>query len=80
MAKFIKPSIHPLHKTPATLVINPSQIYVAKNYGYINGILKGDLAILKLDRSVAYTDRIQPACLPDKNDQFKNYEPLVVTG
>lgn len=57
-----------------------SAIYVAKSYGYISGILRDDIAILKLDRSVAYTDRIQPACMPEKDLKFKSFEALTVTG
>ncbi|RMZ97905.1 transmembrane protease serine 2 [Brachionus plicatilis] len=41
-----------------------AEIYSHPDYNR-NGDLKSDIALLKLDRPVTLTDKIQPVCLPD---------------
>ena len=38
---------------------------------------KTDFAILKLERSISFSEKINPACLPDPNEKYEEIEALV---
>lgn len=44
---------------------------IVLNSGYIPNRIENDIALIRLVRPVAFSDQIQPACLPkNENDQY----------
>lgn len=69
--------------TPATNVEVETYIIhenFKKNYKDGVGVIENDIGLIKFKKPIAYTDRIRPACLPDKDVCVKPNTVCVVTG
>lgn len=70
---------HDLGKLRNATVYYLEKVIVHKKYEPDSIDQKWDLALIKLDRDVVFTDMIQPICLPPRNFS-KTFDNLLVTG
>ena len=55
-----------------------SRLYIYPQYDFYTA--DHDLAVLILNETVAYSDVIQPACLPEQGETFEAYQQCWITG
>uniref|UniRef100_A0A8C6TEC9 Granzyme M n=1 Tax=Neogobius melanostomus TaxID=47308 RepID=A0A8C6TEC9_9GOBI len=78
---FLSLIFHVLHRDKysyreeGALTISPAKIIKHYDYNSIN-----DIAMLKLDTPVTFTDTIKPACLPEEGAVLPNGAPCYISG
>uniref|UniRef100_A0A8C9WHP8 pancreatic elastase II n=1 Tax=Scleropages formosus TaxID=113540 RepID=A0A8C9WHP8_SCLFO len=63
---------------PSSIALSPAKIIVHENWDADR--IRNDIALIKLEREVATTDTIIPACLPPSGKILANNAPCYVTG
>ncbi|XP_072304809.1 chymotrypsin-like elastase family member 2A [Eucyclogobius newberryi] len=53
---------------------------IVKHYDYNHNLSRNDIALLKLEKAVAFSDTIRPACLPEEGAVLTHGAPCYVTG
>lgn len=71
--------LHDMGKMRNVTVYYPEKIIIHEKYETDSAHQRWDLALIRLDRNVTYTDMIQPVCLPPRNF-VRDFDNLVVAG
>merc|ERR1712051_524292 len=53
---------------------------IVRSPQYDNNFINGDMALLKLEKKVTFSDTIRPACLPDDPTETYGYKSGIITG